>query len=166
MAVSNTIILRPRFKISITANHKTLLTAFETTNAVKTGFVVSRVDAHLFIRLPIQKQHFWSPQLHLEIIEEGEEKATVNGLFGPKPSVWTMFMFFHFVIAIFFIAFGIWTYTNYKLNTSFGLSLFFTLFMVVLWIVFYFIGRLGKAKGRPEMQLLYNFMNQTLKNYR
>lgn len=166
MAVSNTIILRPRFKFSVTANHQQLLTAFETINTTTTGFVVSRVDDHIFIRFPKQEQHFWSPQLHLEINEEGEEKSTVNGLFGPKPNVWTMFMFFHFVIAILFIAFGIWAYTNYKLNTPFGIPLFFTLFMVLLWIAFYFIGRLGKGKGKPEMHLLYNFMNETLKNHR
>ena len=133
MAVSNTIILRPRFKFSVTANNKKLLMAFETINTTTTGFVVSRVDDHIFIRFPKQEQHFWSPQLHLEINEEGEEKSTVNGLFGPKPNVWTMFMFFHFIVAALFLAFGIWAYTNATLGNSYAIQLSLTLFMIIIW---------------------------------
>ena len=130
----------------------------------QSDYIVSRVDDHVFIRLPKQKQHFWSPQLHLEINEIDSKTCMLHGLFGPNPTVWTMFMFFHFLVAGLFIAFSIWTYTNWTLENPFGIQLGFTLFMIVVWFGLYFAGRLGKSKGKDEMHQLRDFMNDTLKN--
>ncbi|NNL33473.1 MAG: GTP-binding protein [Flavobacteriaceae bacterium] len=120
------------------------------------------MDDHVFIKFPSEKRHFWSPQLHLEIIEASATKSTLHGLFGPSPTVWTMFMFLHFIVAGLFIAFGIWTYSNYSLDQDFTVQLFITIMMVFLWFVLYFIGRLGRASGKSEMHLLFNFMNESL----
>ena len=77
-----------------------------------------------------------------------------------------MFMFFHFIVAGLFIAFGIWTYTNISLGNSYAIPLFLNLFMVIIWALLYVAGRLGKAKGKPEMYTLHNFMKETLRTYR
>src|SRR5690606_32727626 len=47
------------------------------------------------IRLRQDKDKFWAPQLQIRI-EKNEELPgyiTIRGLFGPRPSVWTLFMF-------------------------------------------------------------------------
>ena len=38
--------------------------------------------------------------------------------------------------------------------------------MVIIWALLYVAGRLGKAKGKPEMYTLHNFMKETLRTYR
>lgn len=166
MELSNEIVLRPRFKFNVDSNNKQLLEGFESTKDNQTQFIVSRIDDHVFIRFPKHQQHFWSPQLHLEINEIDSNSSTVHGLFGPNPTVWTMFMFFHFIVAGLFFGFGIWAYTNATLKESYAVQLFLTLFMVVLWFVLYFAGRMGKAKGKPEMYRLHGFMKDTLRAYR
>ena len=166
MELSNEIVLRPRFKFNVDSNNKQLLEGFESTKDNQTQFIVSRIDDHVFIRFPKHQQHFWSPQLHLEINEIDSNSSTVHGLFGPNPTVWTMFMFFHFIVAGLFFGFGIWAYTNATLKESYAVQLFLTLFMVVLWFVLYFAGRMGKAKGKPEMYTLHGFMKDTLRAYR
>jgi len=162
MATTNDIVLRPRFKMDLNQNNQTILKTFEALKTSQKDFVVSRVDDHVFIRLPKNKQHFWSPELHLEINEIDEASSRLHGLFGPKPSVWTMFMFFHFVVAGLFIAFGIWAYSNWTLKTDFTLQLVFTIFMVILWVGLYVGGRLGKATGKDQMHELFQFMTKVL----
>jgi len=163
MTVTNDIVLRPRFKMELERNNQTILKAFEDSKSSQIDFIVTRVNDHVFIRLPKQKQHFWSPELHLEINAIDENKSILYGLFGPKPAVWTMFMFFHFFVAGLFIVFGIWAYSNWSLKMDFALQLAMMIFMVVMWIGLYFGGRLGKATGKDQMHELYDFMNKFIR---
>jgi hypothetical protein len=162
MSLENDIVLRPRFKIELKKNNQEVLKVFEEAKKTQKDFIVSRVDDHVFIKIPKADEHFWSPQLHLEIMEIDKNSSRLFGLFGPNPTVWTMFMFFHFIVAGLFIGFGIWTYTNWTLKTDFAIQLFVTILMIVLWVALYFGGRLGKATGRDQMVLLHNFMNSLL----
>ncbi len=162
MSLENDIVLRPRFKIELDKNNQEVLKIFEEAKNTQKDFIVSRVDDHVFIKIPRADQHFWSPQLHLEIMEVEEDSSRLFGLFGPNPSVWTMFMFFHFMVVGLFLGFGIWSYTNWTLKTDFAIQLFVAIFMIVLWVALYFGGRLGKATGRDQMILLHNFMNNLL----
>ena len=162
MSLENDIVLRPRFKIELKKNNQEVLKVFEEAKKTQKDFIVSRVDDHVFIKIPKADEHFWSPQLHLEIMEIDKNSSRLFGLFGPNPTVWTTFMFFHFIVAGLFIGFGIWTYTNWTLKTDFAIQLFVTILMIVLWVALYFGGRLGKATGRDQMVLLHNFMNSLL----
>ena len=162
MPTKNEIVLRPRFKLNLDRTNESALMAFENTKKKQKGFIVSRIDDHVFIKIPKSEQHFWSPQLHLEIMEIEKEKCTVFGLFGPNPTVWTMFMFFHFIVAGLFIGFGIWAYSNWSLENDFAIQLFIALMMIVVWFALYFGGRIGKATGKEQMYLLNDFMNETL----
>lgn len=166
MELPNDIVLRPRFKIEVNTNHQNLLQAFEKQKKNSPKYIITRVDDHVFLKFPKQQQHFWSPQLHLEINEKNDSSSTVYGLFGPNPTVWTLFMFLHFVVAGLFFGFGIWAYTNATLGNDYAIQLFLTLMMVILWFVLYAAGRIGRAKGNPEMHQLHKFMQETLNPYR
>ena len=162
MLAANEIVLRPRFKMELKQNNQSVLKQFEAYKTNQKEFVVSRVNDHVFIRLPKHKQHFWSPELHLEINEIDDSTSMLHGLFGPKPSVWTMFMFFHFIVAGLFFGFGIWAYSNWSLKTDYFMQLVVVFMMVFIWFALYFAGRLGRASGKPEMEQLYNFMIKIL----
>ncbi|RLD26828.1 MAG: GTP-binding protein [Bacteroidetes bacterium] len=163
MSLTNEIVLRPRFKFEVKRNNQVALKLFEDAKNTQSDFIVSRVDNHVFIKIPKEKQHFWSPQLHLEISEIDNTSSSIRGLFGPNPTVWTMFMFFHFLVAVLFIGFGAWAYSNWSLENSYGIQIGIMVLMTVLWFVLYFAGRLGGKKGMDEMFLLHGFMRDTLK---
>ncbi|TXE20201.1 GTP-binding protein [Psychroflexus gondwanensis] len=166
MPLSNDIILRPRFKWNVAENPEIVLDRLEQSGKISTDFVVSRVDPHIFIRIPKHKQHFWSPQLHLEIIKDAPSNgALVHGLFGPNPTVWTMFMFVHFVAAILIIAISIWLYTAISLGQELLLPLLLLVVLILLWVSLYIMGRLGKQKGTQEMKNLHEFMKNSLKDF-
>ena len=165
MPTTNTIVLRPRFKITLQYNNETVLKAFDISKVSQKEFIVNRIDDHVFIKFPKQKQHFWSPQLHLEINEVDEKSSLLHGLYGPNPTVWTFFMFLHFMVAGLFIAFSIWAYTNWALKASYALQVSLMLFMVIVWFALYFAGSIGKASSKNEMLELQEFMNKVLKPF-
>lgn len=162
MALSNEFILRPRFQLDLEQDNQHILSAFEHAQKSQSEFIITRVDDHVFIKIPKVQQHFWSPQLHLEIMETEEGGTKLFGLFGPNPTVWTMFMFFHFIVAGLFIASGIWVYTNWSLGDDFTIPLFVCLLMIVIWIGLYLGGRIGRVAGKDQMHELHRFMKKTL----
>ncbi|AUC83418.1 GTP-binding protein [Lacinutrix sp. Bg11-31] len=165
MSLTNEIVLRPRFKFDINEENNTLLKLFEDTKNTQTSFIVSRVDDHVFIKIPKAKQHFWSPQLHLEINKnEDRNNSTLYGLFGPNPTVWTLFMFLHFVVIGLFLGFGIWAYANWSLESDYSIQLFISFLMVLIWFILYFGGRMGKKTGTDQMHELHHFMRDTLRD--
>lgn len=163
MSITNDILLRPRFKINISEHNEVILKAFELEKKAQSDFIITRIDDHVFIKFPRHKQHFWSPQLHLEISHINKNSCLLYGLFGPNPTVWTLFMFLHFMVAGFFIAFGIWAYTNWALKNSYAVQACLMLIMVIIWITLYLIGRIGKDSSKKEMHKLHNFMQNILK---
>jgi hypothetical protein len=162
MEISNDIVLRPRFFLNINIPSEEALEAFEMQGKTNQDFKVNRVSHHVFIRIPKKEQHFWSPQLHLEIYETNEGQTRLKGLFGPNPTVWTFFMFLHFLVAILFIGSGIWMYVNIRLDKFFLYPVVSMFGLFIIWFVLYFTGRLGKQAGKKEMRKLYLFMRNTL----
>ena len=120
------------------------------------------VDGHIVIDVPIEENHFWSPQLNIEIEKGEEDKTIVKGLFGPKPQVWTLFMFFHFAVAVAFIAFSVMAYVQWTLKSDYIFALTMVISLQILWIIMYFLGRIGKKTGYKQMNELHEFMMSTL----
>jgi len=162
--LSNEIVLRPRFQMELEQAGKQLLVNFSEAKKSQDKFVISCVDDHIFIKLPNNQQHFWSPQLHLEITEKDENSCSLHGFFGPNPTVWTMFMFMHIAVGILFMVNLTWLYSNYKLGNSIELQISITIILILTWILLYVAGRMGKKKGKSGMRELYDFMNEIVGN--
>ena len=162
MAEINEIALRPRFKQTLNMSNTIALEAFDKAKTTQSTYIVTRIDDHVFIKLPKKNRDFWTPQLHLEINHIDESSSMLSGLFGPSPTVWTMFMFFHFIVATLFIGCSVWAYTNYSLGQDMAIQIFLMCLMVVLWFILYAFGRLGKQKGHLEMEKLNVFMKEIL----
>lgn len=86
----------------------------------------------------------------------------LHGLYGPSPSVWTMFMFFRFIIASLFLVFGVWSYTSWSLKSSYAIPVSLMFFMVIIWFALYFYGQIGKASSKDDMHKLQDFMTAIL----
>ena len=154
------IVLRPRFQLDLPYPKDRVLAAFK--NPPDTSILVKRIDDHVFIKFGKEEIDFWSPQLHLEINTLDEESSKLYGLFGPNPTLWTFFMFLHFLVATLFVILGIWAYSNYALDRPYMLQVALMFLLIITWIAFYIFGRLGRKKSSPQMQLLHQFMLATL----
>lgn len=151
--------LRPRFSIDLKENHENILNRFnDLFENGATSFRGTIVDHHIFISVPKKDEHFWSPQLDLEILENKENTSQIKGLFGPKSEVWTLFMFVHFLVGVSFLAFCMLLYTRISLKESVFLPTVMLIVLPLIWILFYFLGKLGKEKGKQQMKQLHDFM--------
>ncbi|MEM1003077.1 MAG: GTP-binding protein, partial [Bacteroidota bacterium] len=128
--IPKTIALRPRFQKILDFKKDVILGAFQEQKKNQSQFIITVVDDHIFIKLPKREQHYWSPQLHLEVNDECENSSKLYGLFGPNPTVWTMFMFLHFIVATLFFTVGIWAYSNWTLDKEYAIQVFLTLMTV------------------------------------
>jgi hypothetical protein len=155
--------LRPRFKLEFEESQDNLLNKFRDNLNNKTCKYCSKIiDGHIVIDVPNEENHFWSPQLNIEVEKIGDKKTIVKGLFGPKPTVWTLFMFIHFGVAVAFIGFAIMWYVKHLIKEDTTLPMMVTLALPVFWIILYVLGRIGKRTGNKQMTELRNFMWDTL----
>lgn len=114
------------------------------------------VDHHVILKIPKKDQHYWSPQLSLEL-ENIENGTLIRGLFGPKPGVWTMFVFFYSAIGFLTL-----------LGLLFGLSqMMLKMEAYGLWIVpvglllmagLFIMSKVGQSMGRQQMHQLREFL--------
>ncbi|AKA34556.1 hypothetical protein [Flagellimonas lutaonensis] len=161
-ALPNDIVLRPRFNVQTRQPKSTVQRIFDT--AQKSPFLMKRLDDHIFIRFSKEHTTFWSPQLHLELTDFEEGKTKIHGVYGPNPVLWTFFMFLHFGVATCFVILGIWAYSKHSLGHDITLLIVGMVLLVVVWIALYLFGRLGKAKGKGQMEQLHQFFNECLRS--
>jgi len=159
------VFLRPRFRIDMSENQQSIIERFEQTlNKPDCKFSGKIRDGHIVVDIPENENHFWSPQLHLEIESIDKDSSIAKGLFGPKPQVWTLFVFLHFGVAITFIGFLIRAYTQWSLKNNYKITLIVLILLPVFWFSMYFLGRIGKRTGHVQMQDLHDFMIAILEN--
>ena len=77
--LTNEIVLRPRFRVSLRTNLEKLEAIFDTATA--NSFVIKRLDEHIFIKFKKAEITFWSPQLHLELSSYEEGISNIRGVF-------------------------------------------------------------------------------------
>lgn len=123
-----------------------------------TGIVVQE---HAFIRIPEKNQHYWSPEMHVWAREE-ENKTIVYGIIGPKPKIWTMFIFFYTIILVLAFFGGSYGIIQLILGIKADFIWSIPIGLVALALV-YGAAYFGQYKGKEQMLLLQNFLDATIK---
>ena len=161
--LTNEIVLRPHFELSLKAELDHLKSVFDTKG--KDPFVVKRLDEHVYIRFKRSETDFWTPQLHLELTSFEKGKTVIHGVFGPNPRLWTFFMFLHFGVATLFVILAIFAYSKHSLGHDITFWVIGLVLLVLLWFAFYAFGRFGKARGRPQMHRLRTYLGELVAGF-
>lgn len=152
MDTDNTIRLRLRFYKDVEENMEMLQEKFK--NYSKNSLDNIKINAcenHIWFYIIGTKKHYWSPHLHLQLEPKNENETHIRGLFGPDQTLWTFFMFLHFIVAGIFTIFAMFAYSNYTLKQSATKDVLVTLLMVIVWFLLYFIARQVRKKGNGQM---------------
>ena len=159
----NRVLLKPRFKMEFDESQKEILEKFKENVEGEDCKYCSRISGnHVFLDVPKVEEHFWSPQLQVEVVKGENDKTIVKGILGPKPQVWTFFMFLHFAVAVAFIIFLVMFYVNWSLGKDYQFTKYMLIGLPILWVLLYFFGQSGKKLGYKQMVELDNFMMKTL----
>ena len=158
MKTDNEIRLRLRFFKDVEDNIDVVRQKFvDYAMNLPSGFLIKIRPNHIQFTIQGEKQKYWSPHLSIELEEkEGNEKnAThIRGLFGPAQTLWTFFMFLHFIVAGIFTLFGMFAYSNYTLKEPMMMDFIIMFFMVFIWFLLYIIARQTRKNGYGQMEEL------------
>ena len=158
----NKLRLRPRFKESIDLTEekvKEKIGGYLASNPeLCTGEIV---DHHVILKIPKSQQHYWSPQLNLEL-EKSEKGTIIRGLFGPKPGVWTMFVFFYSSIGFLTLMAFIFGLSQMMLKMN-AYGLWAVPVGALLMIGLFVMSKIGQNMGKEQMYQLHDFLNQAVK---
>ena len=161
MEIDNSIALRPRFSKDVSKSIEAILeNATKIKTEVKEDYRVKISDHHIFLFITLAKRKYYSPHLHIELTENEDKTTNVKGLYGPDQTVWTFFMFLHFIIAGIFLIFLMIAYSDWRLKQSTTLGFIIMGLMVVFWFALYFQARINRKKCQPQMHKLAELMNR------
>ena len=163
MTNNSTIHLRPKFKIGIDKSKDVLVAHLKdalTDDSCKYTF--KKTEDHFFIDIPKSESKIWSPQLQVEFTTTSENQTQVKGLFGPKPEIWTFFIFIHFIVAMVFLGFAVLLYANTIIGKPITLPLIMIMLMPVIWVILYCLGRYGKHQAKAQTIELRGFIEKIL----
>lgn len=164
MNTNTTIRLRLRFYKDVKKNIEDVHEIFEESVKKNEGdFLIKVYENHIWFYVEESKKRIWSPHLHLELEQKSEKTTHIRGLFGPDQTLWTFFMFLHFIIAGAFVLFGMFAYSNYSLKQSYTTDIIVMAAMVIIWFVLYFIAKELRKKGNDQMNEMENLFLKIIK---
>lgn len=151
--------IRPRFQEVLPASPEVILERLQKRLEQATDGVYGYVaDHHVVLKVPQEAQHFWSPQLALEV-EEHEDGALVRGLYGPNPTVWLMFIFFYAIIGFACTIILIMGLSEWNLGLP-GRILWLLPVALFIFAMVWLSARAGQRLGREQMHLLHDFFEE------
>lgn len=158
MNTENSIRLRLRFYKDIDENIEVVRQKFvDYSKVISPDFLMKIRNNHIQFTIRGEKQRYWSPYLSVELEEKegNEKKAThIRGLFGPAQTMWTFFIFLHFIIAGIFLTFLMFAFSDYALKQSIVNDVIIMISMIICWILLYVIARQTRVNGYGQMEEL------------
>jgi len=154
--------LRPKFELSSKLLPEEIEQRFRNLLDLKKDQFTGKVrKSFVSISLPHKDQHYWSPQLSISFESSENGGSKVNGLFGPRPSVWTMFIFFYSLIAVAIFIINVIGLSRHSLDLP-AKILWWNIPLIILFFSLYLIAFSGQRLGRDEMVKLRGFLNECL----
>ena len=164
MDIDRPIRLRPRFQVETSLDKAELFKRIKKLKSkYKAKYRLTQSDNHLWIHHHKSREKIFTPNLHLEILEDDLSKTTIKGLYSPNNSYWTLFIFLHFVLACLFIGFAIMAYTKSIMNDSYSLYIYLMIVTVLVWLALYIFARVNRKKGLPQAYDLEEIFREWVK---
>jgi hypothetical protein len=154
--------LKPRFTVRSILEPNDVLKKFDVELSGEGAPVAGSVfTSSVVLKIPDEDVHFWSPQLQLSVEPNVDGGSILHGQFGPRPSVWTLFVAVYFAVAFLAAIGGIFGYSQLTLGGS-GSALWSIPIGIALALIVYFIARFGRFLGTSQMYYLRQYLADTI----
>jgi hypothetical protein len=153
--------IRPRIKVETPLKSEQIIKKIKSELSDEQVLCSGQTTSRFATICPPEKdQHFWSPQLTITI-EDTDEGALVRGLYGPRPSVWTMFVFFYSIIGFAAMIVAMIGLSYWSLGQS-ARILWLVPGLIFLFLSLYLVAYTGQKFGHRQMTNLHRFMEKCL----
>ena len=156
--------IRPRFKLTVPQPRETVRKRVSALIEKNKGKIKARIiDDHVILDIIGEDVHYWSPQLNFRVEEDEDfpEHTSVAGLIGPRPKVWTMFVFIYFslgIIGFFISSHGV---SKYMLD-EYSHTIWAFPIAVLLMLTAYQAGKYGESLGKDQIEHLKQFVREVV----
>ncbi len=160
----NAIRSRPRFKViaEMTAEEfsKKINIHLKDRNKVLGGYCNSEVG---MIRVLRDQDKYWAPQLQIRIENEAgrPNEIEIRGVFGPRTSIWTLFIFSYGLGGAVLLTTGMYGWIELALGMG-SFWVWTNLIGILLIIGPYISAKIGQRIARNHMNLLRSFIERVL----
>lgn len=156
--------IRPRFQFTVKAPQKELIARFDALFKSAPVNMQGRImENHIVLDMVGEGAHFWSPHFsfRIEQDEQNPDHSEILGLIGPKPNVWTMFMFIYVGIGV--IGFFMTSYAWAEATVGKASWMIWSLpVSVVFMLTAYGTSKFGQSLGKDQIVLMKDFLNQAI----
>lgn len=152
--------VRPRFKVSTTQTVENISEKVKKALKMKGAPCTAQMKPRFItLLIPEKDQHYWSPQLTITM-EEEEEGCTIRGVYSPRPTVWTMFVFFYAIIGLAIFVIGVVGWSFWSLGKP-ATILWWTPVLGVTFFSLYLAAYFGQKLGHDQMTTLHRFFEES-----
>lgn len=154
--------LRPRFRRVVQCSpHEFLQSLREIVERPGSGIRGRVFESSAVLKVSEEQTRFWSPQLQLSIDPDGHGGCCVHGLFGPHPTIWSLFVALY-VAAAFIGTMGLlFTSAEWMIGSPLR-ALWAVPGAAILALVGYAVARTGRRLGRVQTNFLYDEVEKLL----
>ncbi|MFY0675052.1 MAG: hypothetical protein JXQ87_16745 [Bacteroidia bacterium] len=154
---------RPRFRRYLKANQNDVLEQFDLGIKASGTLTGSVATHHVSIRVPKSEEHFWSPQLGV-VVEEHPKGTLIRGLYGPKPGIWTMFIFFYAAFGAATLAMLFWGLSQWQIG-AYPWALWFVPGGILTIGGIYLLTQFGQKLGYDQMDKIHELFKSCIDEY-
>lgn len=121
------------------------------------------VGTHIILNIVGEEVHYWSPQLNFRVEADEYEpgQTIIAGLIGPRPQVWTMFMFIYFSVGAGGLALTTYGASKWMLGEYSPTVMGFPI-AILFMLTAYKAGKYGESLGKDQITLLKDFVRKAI----
>lgn len=120
----------------------------------------STLENHAYLGIPEAEQKYWSPEMHVTV-EALEEGALVRGVIGPRPKIWTMYMFFYSAVVVMFFLGAALGVSQWMLHMD-APWLWSMPICVLLYLLVIAAAKYGQYKSLGQMKTILDFLDNAV----
>jgi hypothetical protein len=151
--------LRPKLQFDVEGTSPEICRQIRDAQSI---YPVTALDHYLVITIPQERRHYWSPQLQIELEDNGNGTVHVSGLITPMPAVWTLFAGIYttiLVMGFFGLMFGL---AQLQLDITPAWGMWSLPLSAGLIGLVYAAAMIGQSIGREQTRELTAFLDQCL----
>lgn len=154
--------IRPRFIIEANFTPEELIDKIESSlKSEETDFYAeSMLTNFIVLKIKETDRKIWTPQLALSI-DKSENSCTIRGLYGPRPTLWFMFIFFYMGIGVSVLFSGLYGLARISLNLEAPI-LWVIPFLLGLALLLYLLAQAGQKFSAQQMFEIHHFFEKAI----
>jgi len=153
--------MRPLFRLRLPIAREHLLDTIRAGLAQPSSNIVGRVlRKHVELTVQPSAQHFWSPHLSVDLIDEGED-TVLRGRYAPHPHLWMFITAVYGLLGLGALCAGIFGFSQWTLGWN-PWALWVLPACAVLVSLTWLASAVGQHLAEPQMHELQQFFDRCM----